>query len=432
MPEVHTKESPMAEKARATSGLAKQVESGGMVIAVAMAVMNVTTYGYQMVAARLLGPVSYSGFAALMNLLLVVTVLALALQANAARRIASEPGDVHAVEDAVTKVGRQAALGLAALALLCSPLINSTLHLNSIPTAMLVGLSALPLTLLGAQLGVLQGERRWRTLALVYLASGVPRLFIGTLFLMVTPSTFWAILGVMVGAWAPVIVGAFALRRPFDRDHPETENSHTVGALWRETLQNTMVLLGYFALSNADALVARSNMDHHEAGLYAAGLIMTKAVLFMPQFIVVIAFPSLGSSERPLATLFKALSAVLGIGIFMAVAAKVLSGIALIFCGGPKYGAIEDSLWKFAILGALLALLQLLVYGLIARRSRFSIYLLWVALGALIYFGQQTDTFTEMVHRVIGINSILLVFLLVLSVRGFLKKQNLQETATAS
>lgn len=422
----------MAEKARAASGLAKQVESGGMVIAVAMAVMNVTTYGYQMVAARLLGPVSYSGFAALMNLLLVVTVLALALQANAARRIASEPGDVHAVEDAVTKVGRQAALGLAALSLLSAPLINSTLRLNSLPTAMLVGFSALPLTLLGAQLGVLQGERRWRTLALVYLASGVPRLFIGTLFLAIQPNTFWAILGVMVGAWAPVVVGAVALRRPRDREHPETENSHTVGELWRETLQNTMVLLGYFALSNADALVVRSSMEHHEAGLYAAGLIMTKAVLFMPQFIVVIAFPSLGSSERPLATLFKALSAVLGIGIFMAVAAKVLSGIALIFCGGPKYGAIEDSLWKFAILGALLALLQLLVYGLIARRSRFSIYLLWVALGALIYLGQQADTFTDMVNRVIAINSILLVFLLVLSIRGFLKKQNLQETAVVT
>ena len=419
----------MAEKARAASGLAKQVESGGLVIAAAMAIMNVTTYGYQMLAARLLGPVSYSGFAALMNLLLVVTVLALALQANAARRIASEPGDVHTVEAAVTKVGRQAAIGLALVALFCAPLINSTLRLESLSTSLLIGFTALPLTLLGSQLGVLQGERRWRVLAWVYLASGVPRLFIGTLFLAITPNTFWAILGVMVGAWAPVVVGAFALRGNREHATRPQDHDHTVGALWRETLQNSLALFGYFALSNADALVARSSMDHHEAGLYAAGLIMTKAVLFMPQFIVVIAFPSLGSSDRPLATLFKALIAVLGIGVVMAVAAKVLSGIALIFCGGPKYGAIEDSLWKFAILGALLALIQLLVYGLIARRSRFSIYLLWVALGALVFFGQQADTFTDMVHTVIAINSVLLLFLLVLSVRGFRKQQNSPEAA---
>ncbi|HNI69690.1 MAG TPA: polysaccharide biosynthesis protein [Marmoricola sp.] len=419
----------MAEKARAASGLAKQVESGGMVIAVAMAIMNVTTYGYQMVAARLLGPVSYSGFAALMNLLLVVTVLALALQANAARRIAAEPGDVHVVEDAVTRVGRQAAIGLALIAIIAAPLINSMLKLNSIPTAMLVGLSALPLTLLGAQLGVLQGERRWRILAVVYLASGVPRLVIGTIFLLVTPTTFWAILGVMVGAWAPVVVGAFALRRPRSHLASPPSNDHTVGALWRETLQNTTALFGYFALANVDVLVARSSMDHHEAGLYAAGLIMTKAVLFMPQFIVVIAFPSMGSSDRPLITLFKALGAVTLIGVIMAVAAKVLSGIALIFCGGPKYGAIEDSLWKFAILGGLLAILQLLVYGLIARRSKFSIYLLWVALGVLVYFGQQADSFSELVNTVMAINAVLLALLLALSVRGFLRQQNSAELA---
>ncbi|HRV69194.1 MAG TPA: polysaccharide biosynthesis protein, partial [Marmoricola sp.] len=347
----------MSEKARASSGLGKQVESGGMVIAVAMAIMNVTTYGYQMVAARLLGPVSYSGFAALMNLLLVVTVLALALQANAARRIATEPADVHSVEAAVIRVGRQAAFGLALIALIGAPLINYALQLNSLATALLVGLSALPLTLVGAQLGVLQGERRWRSLAVVYLASGLPRLAIGTTFLVIDPTTFWAILGVMVGAWAPVFVGAMALRRPRDQKGTTAATAHTAGALWRETLQNTLVLLGYFALTSADALIARNSMDHHEAGLYAAGLIMTKAVLFMPQFIVVIAFPSLGASERPLVTLFKALAAVLTIGIVMAVAAKVMSGFALVFTGGPKYGAIEDSLWKFAILGAMLALL---------------------------------------------------------------------------
>ena len=41
-------------------------------------------------------------------------------------------------------------------------------------------------------------------------------------------------------------------------------------------------------------------MSDSEAGLYAAGLIMAKAILFLPQFVVVIAFPSM-SKERPAA-----------------------------------------------------------------------------------------------------------------------------------
>ena len=52
-----------------------------------MGIMNVATYGFQMVAARALGPQDFGAFAALMNLMLVVSVMSLAVQATAARRI---------------------------------------------------------------------------------------------------------------------------------------------------------------------------------------------------------------------------------------------------------------------------------------------------------------------------------------------------------
>ena len=54
-------------------------------------------------------------------------------------------------------------------------------------------------------------------------------------------------------------------------------------------------LLAFFALSNADIVVARNVLDGHDAGLYAGGLILTKAVLFLPQFVVVVAFPSMAT-----------------------------------------------------------------------------------------------------------------------------------------
>ena len=42
---------------------------------------------------------------------------------------------------------------------------------------------------------------------------------------------------------------------------------------------------------------ATSSTDH-DAGLYAGGLILAKAVLFLPQFVVVVAFPSMSTAER--------------------------------------------------------------------------------------------------------------------------------------
>jgi len=81
----------------------------GLAIPVAMCVMNVTTYGYTILAARVLGPRDYGAFAALMGLLLVIMVVSLALQATAARRIASTPDNVHQIENVILRVGVQAA-----------------------------------------------------------------------------------------------------------------------------------------------------------------------------------------------------------------------------------------------------------------------------------------------------------------------------------
>ena len=50
--------------------------------------------------------------------------------------------------------------------------------------------------------------------------------------------------------------------------------------------------------------MARAVLPEEQAGLYAGGLIMAKALLFLPQFVVVVAFPSMskqGASRRTLA-----------------------------------------------------------------------------------------------------------------------------------
>ncbi len=392
----------------------RQSLQAGTAIAVAIGVMNVTTYGYQMLAARLLGPEPYGAFAAVMNVLIVITVIALALQANAARRIAAEPGEVHAVEDAIRRVGRQAALGLAALSFLAAPLVNSVLRLESLPTALLLGLTAVPLTLMGYQAGVLQGERRWQALGLVYVSAGVPRLVVGTGLLLWNPSPFWAVSGVTIGAWAPVLVAALVLRRPRDRSTHEAA-VHAARDVWRETLRNSHALLAYFALSNVDVVLARNVMHPQEAGLYAAGLIMTKAVLFLPQFVVVLAFPSMGQAESRRRVLVTSLGAVALIGAVVAAGVSVLSGLAMVFVGGSQYSPVQGSLWIFALLGAVLAMLQLVVYSVLARQANRSVFLVWAALLTVLILGSGKDSFGSLLHVVVLTDLTLLVTLVAIS-----------------
>ena len=222
-----------------------------------------------------------------------------------------------------------------------SPVIDHVLRLDSLGTAALVAFAAVPLTLMGAQAGILQGERRWFALAMIYMAAGVPRLVIGTALIVWWPTEFAALLGVVVAAYAPVVVGWFALRHP--REPSEPSDEHRVRALWGETFHNSNALFAFFALSNVDILVARNVLDGHQAGLYAGGLILTKAVLFLPQFVVVLAFPSMGVAESRLRTLLLSLTAVGLIGGVVAIGVTVLANLAIVFVGGNQYSAIDGS-----------------------------------------------------------------------------------------
>jgi len=385
-----------------------------MSIAVAMGVMNVATYGFTMVAARLLGPRDYGAFAALMGVLLVIMVASLALQATAARRIAAAPDHVHQIEQIILRVGVQAALGVGALCLVLSPVIDRVVRLDSLGTAALIGFAAAPLTLMGAQAGILQGERRWLPLAMIYVAAGVPRLVIGTALVLWRPTELVALLGVAIAAYFPVLVGWLALRQP--REPGEHSTEHSSRALWHETFHNCNTLLAFFALSNVDILVARNVLDAHEAGLYAGGLIMVKAVLFLPQFVVVLAFPSMANASAARATLFKSLLVVVLLGGLTAAGAVVLSGLAVLFVGGDAYDALRDHLWIFALLGTVLSMLQLLIYSVLARQARRAVVLVWGALLAVVALGQMADSVDALLLLVLTIDLALLFALLAVAV----------------
>ena len=118
---------------------------GGSTLAVAMGVMNVASYLFTILAARLLGPGGYGAFAALMGLLLVIMVASLALQATAARRI-GHADQVHQIERVILRVGVQAALGLGLLCLVLSPVIDQVIRLDSLGPAALVAFAAVPVT----------------------------------------------------------------------------------------------------------------------------------------------------------------------------------------------------------------------------------------------------------------------------------------------
>jgi O-antigen/teichoic acid export membrane protein len=362
--------------------------AGAGMVAVSITAMNVATYGFTLVAARLLAPAHFGELTAMMGIILVGNVAALGLQATTARRIATRrTADERAgVVDAARRATWIAASAVAGVTLALSPLLQEALALTSWASMLLVALTLIPLTVFGTQAGVAQGNRRWRRLSILYAAMGAGRLVCGAAAAAIDATPAVVMAGVLVGAIVPVAVG-WPLLRPTppssvgprstvdDPTRPADSRSVLV-----EALHGTHALLAYFALTNADALLARVVLSPHDSGVYAAGLIVTKACLFLPQFVTVVAFPDLAEARdtrtRRIAAL---LIATLGVGVVAGT--WLFPDLALAFVGGEAYAEVRDLLPLFALEGSVFALLQLLLYDALARRSRVITVALWTALA---------------------------------------------------
>lgn len=399
---------------------------GSGLIAVAMAIMNVGTYAFTILAARLLGPSEYGELAAVMGLLLVASVLSLGLQATGARRVSAFPEDLDRIESETMAASYRSAFVLALVCVAAVPLVTVMLELDSWGTAALVAVAVVPLTVMGGQAGVLQGERRWLPLAGIYLSTGLGRIVFGAAALLVRPLSLAAMAGVTVGAFVPALIGWFALRHPNRTagrgpapraPRMRSRSSWARGGVFREVVYNSHALLAFFALSNADVLIARAVLDEHQAGLYAGGLILAKAVLFLPQFVVVIAFPSMARTADRQSMTLKALGLVLAIGAVATLGAWMLPGLAVTFVGGVAYAELGDLIWAFAAIGTIWAMIQLMVYGVVARQSQRSVFLLWGTMLALLACAPLVDSEVFLVVTVLVLEGGLLLVLFALSLR---------------
>jgi O-antigen/teichoic acid export membrane protein len=368
--------------------------------AVSMMAMNVLVYGFTLAASHLLGPAHFGGVSAFLGVLLVANVGALALQATAARRIAtSAPATREEVAHDLIVSTWHTALGLAALFTAATPLFMIVLHTPFL-AALPVGLTVAPLTMVGGYLGVLQGSRRWRALALTFVAVGVGRAAFGVLGMLVDRSLAGAMGGVMVGALVPALVGWWGCRHI-----PHAASGRHHGVL-NEVWHNGHSLLAFFVLTNLDVLVARNQFSHHDAGVYAAGSILTKACLFLPQFVIVVAFPKMArdhaSNVRDRAWL-KPLYLVAALGACSVVGAAVVRNLAVTFVGGAKYSELAPYAWLYTLEGTVFAVLQMVVYRQIARQARVALYL-WAASLVLMTLGVlMADGNRQLVRLVLAV-----------------------------
>ena len=404
-------------------GSVRRFLGGGGGIIVGTAVMNVCTFGFTIVAAGILDTASYGAFFALLNLLMVVAVVNMGLQATAARRIVADPPAVAHIEHTILRVGYGTALAVGGGLAVLSPAVTWLLQLDSVVPALVLAALAVPTTIMGAHVGILQGEKRWGALTWVYVLAGVPRIA-GLVLLWWQPNESMALFGSGLGYIAPVVLGWWVLRRPRRDAVPRTSTSDgapDVTAPWPillESLRSARALLAFFALANVDIVVARHVLSDDASGLYAVGLLVAKIMLYLPQFVVIVMFPSLATSHQRRRAIIRGTTAILALGAVCTLGVLLLAGVTADVLDSEKLGAVEDHLWLFAVLGTLLSITQLLVYATLARQGRRSIHLVWAALVVCVLAGSATTTPTQLLAVMITVTVVLTGALVVISLRS--------------
>jgi O-antigen/teichoic acid export membrane protein len=366
---------------------------GATLVGIGVAAMNIAGYVFTLIAVHVLAPADFGAMTALLGLVLIGNVASLGLQATGARRIASHPD--HSEHDllaaSLLRAGRYTAAGLGVVTLLLTPLIVSVLRIDSVVAVMLIAPTLVLLTVMGAQAGALQGGKHWRELALLYTGFGAGRLGFGALGLMLRPDLVGVMGGIVAGVAVPVLLGAWLLRGT------GRGTRHEVRQVLSETVHGTHVLLAFFAMANADVLLARIVLDPHDSGIYAAGVIIAKACLFLPQFVMIVVFPSLASAPGDTRRLRRAVLAVGGLGLCATLGTWLLPDLVVVILGGSDYAEIGPIAWLFAAAGSAYAVLQLVVYAAIAQQERRAALLIWcgvavLAAVALLVIGRDVVT----------------------------------------
>jgi O-antigen/teichoic acid export membrane protein len=352
-----------------------QRHSGALFLFVATFVANVLAYGSQVVMARLLRPEEYAVLTALFGILILESISSQVIQSATAKlaaqyRAREEEAALHAFVRrwAVRVAAGAAVLGLVVAAL--SSVIAGALALPPLSVALL-GLTLFLALVFTFGLGLLQGLARFVWMGMALIAQAGARLGAGVGVVVAGLGVDGAFTGATAALAISLVVVAVPLLPLFRAARASTVLHELGPAETRFFALSAVVLLAYAALTNIDAVLARSLLTPEQAGAYAGAITMGKIVLFAP---IAIGFLLLERTARAHArgedtdrALFLALAFVLATSGFVAALYVLVPEFLVPIVVGSQYPETGKIVGTYGVAALANALLNLWISYFIGR-----------------------------------------------------------------
>jgi O-antigen/teichoic acid export membrane protein len=390
-----------------------RANSGALFLLVATTVANVLAYGYQVVQARLLRPEQYAALTALFGILILESVSSQVIQSATATlaaryRARGEQDALHAfVRRWSVRVGAAGAVLGAAIVLL-SPLVAGALALPAFSVALL-GVTLFVALIFTFALGLLQGLARFVWMGSALIAQAASRLGVGVaLVLLFGLGVDGAFTGATVAVAVSLGVAAIPLLPLLRAARGSTAVVELGASETRFFALSAVVLLGYAALTNIDAVLARSLLGPEQSGAYAGAITMGKIVLFAP---LAVGFILLERTARAHALgqdssreLFLALGFVLATSGVVALAYLIAPELLVPIVVGSQYPETAKIVPIYGLAALANALLSLWIAYFIGRgEMRIGLLLALAVVAELVLLVTAASDAVAMARVVLGV-----------------------------
>lgn len=354
---------------------ARSTRAASALLGVAMGAANVMSYLFVALLSSTLGPADFGGFSALNTVGILCAMPAGAMQLVVARR----QGEAARRDGRATSGAALSAvvgLVLATAVVLLAPALRDAFHLESAASAVWLGLTLVPMTITGAQQGVLLGQGRLGRLSVLYLVTAGTRVVAGAVAVLAdlaVHEVFAATCTAAVLTWA---AGTLLLR---GLATPSGAGPREVLA---ELVRSNAALAALMALTSLDLLLARHLLTREESGAYALAALFGRVVFWGTQFVALSVVPvAAGSGAGRQRTVRGAGAVVVVLGLLVALVCAVVPGLLVRVTGGAQYADAEPLLVWFAVVGTMWALVQLWLFAEIgAGRSALG----WLTLAVVV------------------------------------------------
>lgn len=356
----------MSAVATRSSGPVRTLLTGTALLSMTMALVGAANYGLNLVLARVLEPAEFGDASLAITLVLAAAVIAATLQLVASKMVAADPSSLEPVRRTLVRGALGAGLVVVAVLGGGAWVIADALSIST-PWMLVLIAAGLPVYFVQAvHRGALQGQLRFKRLALSYGVEAAVRVGIVLALVAVELGVLGAAIGILL---------SFVASASIARARPRGGVVRGAAAPWsqiRATVVIAMVLLlGQTVLNNADIIIAKALFDAETAGVYAAAAVLGRSVFFVSWSVVQVVFPLLASatasrSQRARAFAL-AVAVIAGVGA-AAVAISAAAGQGLVVAlFGEAYGEAAGLLVLYLVATSVFALANLLATADLAR-----------------------------------------------------------------